>query len=163
MNHPPRGTLPYLHARIDAHAATEAFCNGYEIGIRLFVKTGSEVSVSAVAFEEAVFPLHHHPQMLIVEQHHFHRQLLAIGASELLDIHQEAAVAVYVDYGLERMSGLSSHGGRQTEAHRSQSAARKPGPRRIEMVVLSGPHLVLAHPRCDDRLIQLLPIANELP
>ena len=41
---------------------------------------GAEVGVAAVAFVEAVLPLHHHAQVLVVEQQHLDRQLFGEGS-----------------------------------------------------------------------------------
>ena len=46
---------------------------------------------------EAVLPLHDHAQMLVVEDDHLDRQLLAMERGQLLNVHEEAAVAVDVD------------------------------------------------------------------
>ena len=58
-------------------AAAEALGQRHEIGIRLLVVAGAEVGVAAVAVVEAVLPLHHHAQVLVVQQQHLDRQLLA--------------------------------------------------------------------------------------
>ena len=49
----------------------------HEVGVRLLVVAGAEVGVAAVAVVEAVLPLHHHAQVLVVQQQHLDRQLLA--------------------------------------------------------------------------------------
>ena len=78
-------------------AAAEALGQGHEIGIRLLAVAGAEVGVAAIALEEAVLPLHHHAQVLVVQQQHLDRQLLGEAAGQLLHVHQETAVAVDVD------------------------------------------------------------------
>ena len=78
-----------------------------------------------VALHEAVFPLHDHAQVLVVEQQHLHRQLLAEAGGQLLDVHLEAAVAVDVDHEPVGELALRAHRGGQAEAHRAQAAARR--------------------------------------
>ncbi len=78
---------------------------------------GAEVSMSAVALVKPVFPLDHHAQVLIIEHDHLDGQLLAIDGCELLDIHQEAAVAVDVDDQGAGEGGLGAHRGRQAVTH----------------------------------------------
>ena len=51
-----------------------------------------------VARHEAVFPLHHHAQVLIIQQQHFDGQVLAVTRRKLLNIHQKAAVTIDVDH-----------------------------------------------------------------
>ena len=41
-------------------------------------KPAPEVGVAAVALEEAVLPLHHHAQVLVVQHHHLDRHLLGV-------------------------------------------------------------------------------------
>ena len=89
--------------------------------------------------------------MLVVQQQHLDGQLLREAAGQLLDVHQEAAVAVDVDDRLERVRRLGAQGGRQAEAHRPQAATGQHLARTIEAVVQGHEHLVLAdvvHQRC---------------
>ena len=66
--------------------------------------------MSTIAVHEPIFPLHDHAKMLIVQQHHLDRQVLAVASGQFLDIHLKAAVAVNVDHECIGMSGLDSHG-----------------------------------------------------
>ena len=65
--------------------------------------------MSPIALEKAIFPLDHHAEVLVVDEQHFDRQFLAERASELLDVHQEAPVAVDIDNELVRIGYLSAH------------------------------------------------------
>ena len=101
---------------------------------------------------EPVLPLHDHAQVLVVEHDDLDRQLLAMDGGQLLDIHEEAAVAVDVDDQGVGEGGLGAHRGGQAIAHRSQSARGDPGPRVLEPAPLRGPHLVLADAGRHDEL-----------
>ena len=105
-----------------------------------------------VALVEPVFPLHDHAQVLVVEQNHLDRQLLAMNRGELLNVHEKAAVAVDVDDQGVGEGRLSSDRGGQAVAHRSQSAGGDPGARMLEPGPLRSPHLMLADPRRHDEL-----------
>ena len=43
------------------------------------------------------------------------------------------------------MRHLGTNRGRESEAHRAETAGGDPGTRLVELVILSGPHLVLAN------------------
>ena len=62
----------------------------------------SQVGVCAVGLVEPVLPLHHHAQVLVVEDEALHLQLLDLGSGQLLAVHQEAAVTVDVHHHLHR-------------------------------------------------------------
>ena len=47
---------------------------------------------------------------------------------------------------------LRADGRRQAEAHRAHAARGEPQPRRAEVAILRGPHLMLPDARGDDRL-----------
>ena len=49
----------------------------------------TKVGVRAVGFVEAIFPLHDHAQVLVVQYHHLHIQLFNGSRCQLLTIHQE--------------------------------------------------------------------------
>ncbi len=49
-------------------ATAETFGQSHEIGIGSFVRAGAQISMSAVALEEAIFPLGYHAQVLIVDR-----------------------------------------------------------------------------------------------
>ena len=119
----------------------------------------AEVGVSPLAVHEAVFPLYHHAQMLIVEQQDLDWQFLAGQRRQLLHVHQHAAVAIDVDADAVRVGGLHPHGCGQAEAHRAQAGAGEPAFWLAELEVLSGPHLMLTHTHGDQRILvdRLLP------
>ena len=83
------------------------------------LEPGAEVRVAPVAVVEPVFPLHHHAEVLVVEQQHLDRQLLGVGGGELLDVHQEAAVTLQADDALVRPPEGQSQRMRGIEPHRS--------------------------------------------
>ena len=82
----------------------------------------------------------------------FDRELLAVERGQLLDVHEEAAVAVDVDDQGVREGRLRAHRGGQAEAHRAQAARGDPGPRVLEPGPLRRPHLVLADAGRHDEL-----------
>ena len=86
----------------------------------------SQVRVGPVAGHEPIFPLDDHAQMLIVQQQHFDRQILAVAGGQFLDIHLKTAVAIDIDDQGVRMGGLGAHRGGQTESHRSQPGTGQP-------------------------------------
>ena len=62
----------------------------------------AQVGVCAVGLVEPVLPLHHHAQVLVVEDEGLDLQLLDLGGGQLLAVHQEAAVPVDVHHHLQR-------------------------------------------------------------
>ena len=113
----------------------------------------AEVGVGAVPLEEAILPLHHHAEVLVVEQEHFHRDVLGLAGGQLLDVHQDAAVAIDVDHERVGTGHLRPHRRRQAEAHRAEAARGEPRSRPAEGVELGGPHLVLAHADGNHRVL----------
>ena len=71
---------------------------------------------ATVAIVETIFPLNHHAEVLIVQEQHFHGQLLAVGTGQFLDVYEETTVTVNINDGLVRMS------------HQNTMAAGKPKP-----------------------------------
>ena len=68
----------------------EGFGHGDVIRIDLLhVFRIAEVSVAAVAFVEAVFPLHHHAEVLVVQDERLGGDLLDVGGGEFLHVHEE--------------------------------------------------------------------------
>ena len=119
---------------------------------RLGVVDRAEVGVGPVARVEPVLPLDDHAEVLVVQHDHLDRQVLAVDRGQLLDVHQEAAVAVDVDDQGVGEGGLGPHRGGQAEAHRAEAAGGDPGPRPLELGPLGGPHLVLADAGGHDEL-----------
>ena len=105
---------------------------------------------------EAVLPLHHHAQVLVVQQQHLDRQLLAVKqqASSWMFMRKLPSPSMSMT-GLAGMGGLCPHGRGQAEAHRPQTAAGEPAARRVEMEILGRPHLMLADARGDDGIVEL--------
>ena len=122
------------------------------LATRFRVMDGPQVGVSPVTLEEAIFPLHHHAQMLVVQQQHLDRQTLAMAGRQFLDVHLETAIAVDVDYQRIRKGHLGSHRRWQAEAHRAQARAGEPSSGAAELVELGGPHLVLTDAYGNDRI-----------
>ena len=60
----------------------------------------AQVGVGAVVLVEAVLPLDDHAQVLVVQDHGLHIQLMHKHGRELLRVHHEGAVAVDVDHDL---------------------------------------------------------------
>ena len=75
-----------------------------------------------------------------------------MSRGEFLDIHQEGAVTVDVDHLLFGTAQLGTECRRITESHRTESGRGDQRAGFREIVILSRPHLVLAHARRDDRL-----------
>mmetsp|Transcript_25362 Transcript_25362/g.80246 ORF Transcript_25362/g.80246 Transcript_25362/m.80246 type:complete len:278 (+) Transcript_25362:1093-1926(+) len=57
-----------------------------------------QVGVRAVGLVEAVLPLHDHAQVLVVEDHDLHVELVHVDRRQLLAVHHEAPVSVDVNY-----------------------------------------------------------------
>ena len=62
--------------------------------------------MAAVAFVEAIFPLHDHAEMLVVQDQRFGGDLLDVRGGEFLHVHEERAVAIDVDDLLVRAGHL---------------------------------------------------------
>ena len=108
--------------------------------------------VAAGAGVEAVFPLHDHAEVLVVEDEDLGVDLLDLHAREFLDVHQERAVAIDVDDLDVRIRDLGADGGREAEAHGAGTQRADEAARFVEAVILRGPHLVLADASGDDGL-----------
>jgi len=141
----------------------ESFGNGEEVGIGGMLITRTEVSMGPVAAEEAVFPLDHHTQVLIVEQKDFSGDFFGIGSGQFLDIHQEAAIAIDVDDQVIRSSDFGAEGRRQAKPHGAQTTAGDPGAGLIEVEELGGPHLMLADPGGDDGAMEQASVPQQFP
>ena len=119
----------------------------------------AQVGMGSVARHETIFPLHHHAQMLVVQQQDFDGKVFAVAGCQFLDIHLETAVAIDVDDGGVGECHLGTHGRGQSKAHGPEPGTGEPGARGLEFVELGHPHLMLPDPRRDDRLaiVGLLP------
>ena len=77
----------------------------------------AENRVAAGTGIEAVFPLHDHAEVLVIEDEDLGVDLLDLHARELLDVHQERAVAIDVDDLDIWIRDFGADGGREAEAH----------------------------------------------
>ena len=77
---------------------------------------------------------------------------LNVRRGQLLNVHEEGAVAVDVDDLLVRARDLCPQGRGIPVAHGAQPRAREKLAGKLELVVLSGPHLMLADSRRDNRV-----------
>ena len=109
------------------------------------------VGLGVAAAVEELLPLADHPEVKIVQDHHFDGQAVMGDGAQLLDVHLDAAVSRHIDHGPVRAGHLRADGGGQPEPHRPQSSRGKEGVRLVKRVKLGRPHLVLAHLGRDDR------------
>jgi hypothetical protein len=66
----------------------EAFAHFHVVGIDALQVLGvAEEGVAAVALVEAVLPLHHHAEMLVVQNQYLRRDALDVRRGKLLDVH----------------------------------------------------------------------------
>ena len=140
----------------------ETLRDGHEVRVRFHVVARTEVRLGAVATEEAIFPLHHHPEVLIVQNHHLCGDLFGVASRQFLNVHEETAVAVDVDDEVIGVRDFGPHRGGQAEAHRAEAAAGHPLARLVEREVLRRPHLVLTDAGADDRLVELTSLFQQL-
>ena len=130
--------------------------NLHKIGIGLLVVTTragtdrlgminrTQIRMGTISFEEPVFPLHHHPQVLIVQEQRLHRQVFTLECGEFLYVHQHAAVTINVNHQRFGMSRLNPHGCGKPEAHGAKTGTAQPATGAIKLIELSGPHLMLS-------------------
>ena len=100
----------------------------------------------AIALVKTVLPLHHHAQMLIVENHSLNGNFLRMKRRQLLYIHRKTAIAININNQRVGKRQLRSQRSGQTKTHRPQTARREPTARLIKRIKLRRPHLVLPHP-----------------
>ena len=101
---------------------TEALAHLDVVGIdSLEVFRISEEGIASVAAMESVFPLNDHAKVLVIEDDHLYGDLFDVSGGQLLDIHQERAVAVDIDDLLVRVRDFCPHRGRIAETHRAES------------------------------------------
>jgi len=77
--------------------------------------------MAAVAGEEAIFPLHDHSEVLVVDNDRLGGDVFGNGGGEFLDVHQEGAVSINVDDFAVGAGNLSAHGGGVAVSHRAKS------------------------------------------
>ena len=76
--------------------------------------------VSTHAFVKPVFPLHDHPEVLVVQEKALGVDLFDLRGGKFLNAHQEGAVPVDIDDFLVRTGDLDSDGRRIAKSHRPQ-------------------------------------------
>ena len=137
----------------------EAFGDFYEIWIQAGEVVGTadiglvaEDGVASDAAVEAIFPLDDHAEVLIIEDHRFCGDLLDVAGGELLDVHDERAVAINVDDLFVGAGDLCAHRCGVAEAHGAETERADESARFIEAIELRSPHLMLANARRDNRV-----------
>src|SRR5690606_39740208 len=97
-----------------------------------------------------LLPLTHHAQVTVVQAQNLGREAVLLAGGEFLDVHLNRTLAR--DDGDLRIGvgHLRTHRIGQPYAHGAEATGIQPAARRIELVVLRGPHLVLAHVGGDD-------------
>ena len=110
----------------------------------------AEEGVAAVALVEVVLPLHHHAEVLVVQDDDLGGNFLDVRRREFLHVHEERAVTVNVDDLLVRARHLGTERGGIAVAHGTQAGAGQELARELIFVILPGPHLMLAHAGGDD-------------
>ena len=168
------GTIGRNHAINSRHEILLAFrpfgrhaktlCNRHIIGknrvtrrnIHIFMRLCrfriANKRMPAIALVKAILPLHHHTQVLIVENHRLNRNFLRIKRRQLLHIHRETAIPIDIDNQRVGKRQLRPQRSGQTKTHRPQTARREPTARLIKRIKLRRPHLVLPHPCGNNRL-----------
>src|SRR5215211_106416 len=101
---------------------------------------------------EELLPLADHAEVAVVHQEDLHRDVVMGGRRHLLAGHDQRAVAREADDRVVGLGDLGADGRGEPEAHGPQTSGVDPLAGTIEVVVLRGPHLVLADVRGDDRL-----------
>ena len=129
----------------------ESLADGQVIGKNLLGILGvAEEGVAPVTREEAIFPLHNHSEVLVINDDRLGGDVFGYGGGEFLDVHQEGAVAVDIDDFAVGAGHLGTHGGGITVSHGTESGGSQETTGMMEVVELAGPHLVLADPGGDD-------------
>src|SRR5579862_4297617 len=129
----------------------EAFAQCDVVGVdALGVARVAEEGVGPVALVFHVLPLHDHAKVLVVQDDGLGRDVFDVGGGQFLDVHQEGAVAVYVDDLPVGLRDFGADGGGVAEAHGTEARGGYEGARMDEVVMLARPHLVLADACGDD-------------
>ena len=118
----------------------------HEIRQRIHVRLGVAVAV------EELLPLPHHAHVAVVQVHDLDRQVVLLAGRQLLDAHLDRRFAGDAGDRRAGIDELHAHRRRQAEAHRAEAAGVDPAARLVELVVLRGPHLVLADVGRDERV-----------
>lgn len=129
----------------------EAFANLDVVGVNAIEVLGvAEEGVCAVGAIEAVFPLDDHAEVLVVEDDDFCCDAFDFGGGELLDVHEEGAVAINVNDLFIWEGNFCADGGWVTKTHCAEARGGEEGARAGEGEELACPHLVLADAGGDD-------------
>ena len=129
----------------------ESLADGQVIGKNLLGILGvAEEGVASVAGEEAVFPLHDHSEVLVIDDDGLGGNVFGHGGGELLNVHEEGAVAVDVDDLAVGAGHLGADGGGIAVAHGDETCGGQETAGMMEVVELARPHLVLTDPGGDD-------------
>ena len=104
-----------------------------------------EISVGFPVPVDELLPLADHTQITVVEIDDLDRQAVLLGGGQLLNAHDDAALAGDAGDLRIRIGELHAHGGRQPEAHGSETAGVDPSIGLVEGIKLRCPHLMLAH------------------
>ena len=88
------------------------------------VRAPREIDMTVAVLVEELLPLAHHAETLVVNNGHFHRDVMDGDNSQFLSVHLEAAVAVDGDNRPLRMGHLRPDGRRKAKAHRPEAARR---------------------------------------
>ena len=107
--------------------------------------------MAAIACVELIFPLHHHAEVLVVQNDRLGRDLLDVRGRQLLHVHQERAIAIDIDHLLVRTRHFCAKRRRIAVAHRAEPGAGQELARERVSVILRRPHLMLAHAGRNDR------------
>ena len=145
VEHPLHGGAEVFleHHALAFHA--EGIADAHVVGINLRAMVGiTEVSVTTVAAIEVILPLHDHAEVLVVQDDGLGGNLLDVRGGELLDVHQEGAVAVNVHDLLVGQGDLHAQRGGIAVAHGAEAATGRELAGILILIPLTRPHLMLA-------------------
>ena len=106
--------------------------------------------MAPVTGEEAIFPLHDHSEVLVIDDDRLGGDVFGHGGGKFLNIHQEGAVAVDINDFAVGAGHLGADGCGIAISHGAKSGRGEETTGMMEVVELAGPHLVLADPGGDD-------------
>ena len=89
--------------------------------------------MAAISAVKAIFPLHDHAEMLVVQDDRLCRDPLDVRGRQFLNVHQEGAVAIDVDDLFVRVCHLRAQRRRVAKAHRAQARRGDEGARRMKL------------------------------
>src|SRR5512137_2934188 len=94
---------------------------------------------------EQLLPLLHHSEPSVVQETHYHWDIILDGCGELVRDHLEASVTRDVSDDALRPCELGSDGRGEPEAHCAQSARCNEHALSVALEEVGGPHLILPH------------------